>query len=224
MLPSLESTDSSNNNDSSETPAPKEATTNEEERTKMTMEKILPIRMVSKVVPGFGRGSRDLGIPTANLSSLPHDMKCRRSFESLPTGIYYGFARLSETEDDEEKKDARAASTERLRGIYKAAISIGYNPCYNNRHKTIEPHLIAPPGHPSRNISACGETQFCDLYNETMRLSIAGYLRPELPFDGLDKLILAIKGDITKTEDLCDDVSNSMAKEEKDWVLSEEDV
>mmetsp|Transcript_7701 Transcript_7701/g.11541 ORF Transcript_7701/g.11541 Transcript_7701/m.11541 type:complete len:325 (+) Transcript_7701:18-992(+) len=88
-----------------------------------------------------------------------------------------------------------------LEGVYKAAISIGYNPCYKNEHKTIEPHLIAPPGHPSRSKSACQETQFHELYNETMRLSIVGYLRPELPFEGLDKLIVAIKKDIVDTEE-----------------------
>ena len=34
-----------------------------------------------------------------------------------------------------------------------------------------------------------------------MRLSIVGYLRPELPFEGLDKLIVAIKKDIVDTEE-----------------------
>ncbi len=183
--------------------------------------KILPIRMISKVVAGFGRGSKDLGIPTANLSSSMEDMKCKMSFESLPTGIYYGFARLEEQEGGDTTTYPKKKN---LRGVYKAAISIGYNPCYKNTHKTIEPHLIAPPEHPSRNTSACGETQFHDLYNETMRVSIVGYLRPELPFDGLDKLIVAIKSDIANTEELCEDLSNAVVKDEKEWVLSTNEV
>lgn len=229
MSPSSESklkdpeTTNSSKNDSSN--APEEANTNEDENATMTIQKILPIRMISKVVPGFGRGSKDLGIPTANLSPAPEDMRCKISFDSLPTGIYYGFARVSEPQDPKEGTNAGATSDEQaLRGVYNAAISIGFNPCYENKHKTIEPHLIAPAGHPSRNISACGETQFRDLYHETMRVSIVGYLRPELPFDGLEKLIAAIKVDIVKTEQLCDDESNAVVGEEKGWVLSAQDA
>jgi riboflavin kinase len=181
----------------------------------------LPIRMISKVVPGFGRGSKDLGIPTANLSPSPQDLKCKISFDSLPTGIYYGFARLVE---HDSMTNSTTNTDNSLHGVYKAAISIGYNPCYNNTLKTIEPHLIAPPDNPSRHISVCGETQFQDLYNETMRVSIVGYLRPELPFDGLDKLIVAIKGDIAKTEEFCDDESSSVVGSEREWVLSSSEI
>lgn len=235
MSPSSESklsdTESSNGSNSSKSSknessnAPDEASTNEDGNTTMKIKDILPIRMISKVVPGFGRGSKDLGIPTANLSPATDDMTCKISFDSLPIGIYYGFARLSEPRDPKEGTNAGAASDEQaLRGVYKAAISIGYNPCYKNTHKTIEPHLIAPVGHPSRNISACGETQFRDLYHETMRVSIVGYMRPELPFDGLEKLIAAIKGDIVKTEQFCDDETNAVVGAEKDWVLSAQDA
>jgi len=184
------------------------------------IQETLPIRMISKIVKGFGRGSSDLGIPTANLSSSPDDMKCEMSFDALPTGIYFGFARLvSTTAHDDNCKET-------LEGVYKAAISIGYNPCYKNQHKTIEPHLIAPQGHPSRTKSACQETQFHELYDETMRLSIVGYLRPELPFEGLDKLILAIKGDIVNTEEMCDDLQTEsfQVEDEKAWVLSNDNA
>lgn len=48
---------------------------------------VLPLRMTSIVVRGYGRGSADLGIPTANL-----DREAGRysldSFEDLPTGTY----------------------------------------------------------------------------------------------------------------------------------------
>jgi len=185
------------------------------------IQETLPIRMISKVVKGFGRGSSELGIPTANLSSSPEDMKCQMSFESLPTGIYFGFARLV---DSNSKHTGNHDNEESFEGVFKAAISIGYNPCYKNQHKTIEPHLIAPPGHPARTRSSCKESQFNELYDQTMRLSIVGYLRPELPFEGLDKLIIAIKGDIVKTEELCDgsgiqDVQVQL-EGEKAWVLS----
>jgi riboflavin kinase len=45
----------------------------------------LPIRMVSTVVKGFGRGSADLGIPTANLDREGGKFD-GGSFDDLPTG------------------------------------------------------------------------------------------------------------------------------------------
>ena len=122
--------------------------------------------------------------------------------------------------------------------IYKAAISIGYNPVYGNTHKTIEPHLIAPPNDLMRNKSKCNETQFHDFYGSTLRLSIVGYLRPELPFEGLDKLVEAIKNDIVQTEHLADigaattmgkggedseSMINLQVVEERKWVGSDEE-
>jgi hypothetical protein len=49
-------------------------------------------------------------------------------------------------------------------------------------------------------------------------LSVVGYLRPELPFEGLEKLTQAIKKDI---EDACrlakeDSATNN---EEREWVM-----
>ncbi|XP_021846711.1 bifunctional riboflavin kinase/FMN phosphatase isoform X1 [Spinacia oleracea] len=72
------------------------------------------------VIKGFGRGSKVLGIPTANLST--------ESYSSLlseyPSGVYFGWAGVSK------------------RGIYKMVMSIGWNPYFNNPEKTIEPWLL----------------------------------------------------------------------------------
>lgn len=175
---------------------------------------MLPLRMTSKVVRGFGRGSTDLGIPTANLdrdsielsnSNASHNL----TFDDLPTGIYWGFCRIGEatgTVGDE-------------RTVYKTAVSIGYNPTYNNEKKTIEPHLIAPPKDVRRHASSCGETLMGEFYGQPIRLSVVGYLRPELPFEGLNKLIAAIKNDIVETEKLGDDLSPKVVEERK-WVAS----
>jgi len=99
----------------------------------------LPFRITSKIVRGFGRGSKDLGIATANMDRAG---LTQQQFADLPTGIYFGFASI-------EKEPAVC---------YNAAISIGYNPTYNNKEKTIEPHFITPPGHSCRYKSSCGET------------------------------------------------------------------
>mmetsp|Transcript_13924 Transcript_13924/g.30229 ORF Transcript_13924/g.30229 Transcript_13924/m.30229 type:complete len:201 (+) Transcript_13924:164-766(+) len=171
------------------------------------MNQQLPIRIISKVVRGYGRGSKDLGIPTANVSREKEVLSCScGDFDHLPTGIYWGFARIGEKPknrdvasegvcDGMEKDDNLV-----LGKVHLAAISIGYNPTYNNEEKTVEPHLIANTGHPLRHASSTGETQFQDFYDKTIILSVVGYLRPELPFEGLEKLTAAIKKDITDAE------------------------
>lgn len=187
---------------------------NDSESSKeMNIIKLLPIRMTSKIIEGFGRGSKDLGIPTANLSR--EDIKCLVGFDNLPTGIYWGFARIV-TEGGSELQ-AHQDLTQR---VYKTAISIGFNPCYGNDAKTIEPHLIAPSGDPKRKASICEETQFSDFYGDHIRLSIIGYLRPELPFEGLEKLKEAIKGDISQAEKLGDG-NDEFIKIEREWVDSD---
>ena len=170
-----------------------------------------PIRVVSKVVRGFGRGSKELGIPTANVSR--QDFTCSiGEFESLPTGIYWGFARVGEPRQQDDAEGESATGR-----VLPAAISVGYNPHYKNEEKTVEPHLIVESHHPRRHASATQETLLEDFYGQTIVLSICGYLRAELPFEGVDKLIEAIKRDIQATETLaanCDDE----AVAEKQWV------
>ncbi|SBS86840.1 riboflavin kinase / FAD synthase family protein, putative [Plasmodium malariae] len=74
------------------------------------------IYIYGKVVKGFGRGSKYLNIPTANIfnSNLT-------SADIMP-GIYFGLSKL-------KKK------------IYKTVISIGYNPYFENKHITVEAFL-----------------------------------------------------------------------------------
>lgn len=173
---------------------------------------VLPLRMTSKVVKGFGRGSTDLGIPTANLDREAGKFSLD-SFEDLPTGIYWGFCRIVGS-DSENGDDGTSSSP-----VYKTACSIGFNPYYGNRQKTVEPHFIAMPESDRRHASTCGETLLKDFYDQTIRLSLVGYLRPELPFDGLEKLVAAIKKDIVDSERLCDGQDETTLKE-KAWVAS----
>ena len=79
-----------------------------------------PWRVDGKVVKGFGRGSKELGIPTANLDDS--------AISKLPdgeVGVYFGWASLS------GKK-------------YKMVVSIGWNPFFKNekihilKHKSCE--------------------------------------------------------------------------------------
>lgn len=80
----------------------------------------LPYFAKGKIVPGFGRGSKDLGFPTAN---FPTDVT-EKLPKSLGTGIYCGWASV----DDGE--------------VYKMVMSIGYNPFYKNTQKTMETYIL----------------------------------------------------------------------------------
>ncbi|XP_004293539.1 PREDICTED: bifunctional riboflavin kinase/FMN phosphatase [Fragaria vesca subsp. vesca] len=81
---------------------------------------IEPWQIGGPVIKGFGRGSKVLGIPTANLST--------EQFSTLlsehPSGVYFGWAGLPTL------------------GVFKMVMSIGWNPYFNNAEKTIEPWLL----------------------------------------------------------------------------------
>ncbi|XP_034190175.1 riboflavin kinase [Osmia lignaria lignaria] len=79
----------------------------------------LPYFLSGLVVKGFGRGSKSLGIPTANIED--------KVVEALPddfnTGVYYGWASIDGN-------------------VYKMVASIGWNPFYKNEKKTVEVHFL----------------------------------------------------------------------------------
>ncbi|KAA8519873.1 hypothetical protein F0562_014206 [Nyssa sinensis] len=81
---------------------------------------IEPWHIGGPVIKGFGRGSKVLGIPTANLSTEGYSAL----LSEHPSGVYFGWAGLS------------------TRGVYKMVMSIGWNPYFNNTEKTIEPWLL----------------------------------------------------------------------------------
>ncbi|XP_053989902.1 riboflavin kinase-like [Hylaeus volcanicus] len=81
--------------------------------------KNLPYFVSGSVIKGFGRGSKSLGVPTANLEdkvvdALPGD---------LDNGVYYGWASLNGE-------------------VHKMVASIGWNPFYKNEKKTVEVHYL----------------------------------------------------------------------------------
>lgn len=79
-----------------------------------------PLILEATIVHGFKRGSKELGIPTANLNME----ELGAVGDGLDTGIYYGHAVLGGNQ-------------------YIAVVSIGWNPYYKNEKKTIEAHLLA---------------------------------------------------------------------------------
>lgn len=76
---------------------------------------VFPHFSTGLVVKGFGRGSKQLGIPTAN---FPEEIveQLPRAFQG---GVYYGLAQVDNGP------------------VYDMVMSIGNNPFYNNEKRTM---------------------------------------------------------------------------------------
>ncbi|KAH8704753.1 riboflavin kinase-domain-containing protein [Talaromyces proteolyticus] len=167
-----------------------------------------PIRLSGPVIKGFGRGSKELGIPTAN---IPPDGLS--AYPSLPTGVYYGVITLDparfiyntdESTGQAIPSDAAAASSVPAT-ILPAVLSIGYNPFYKNEVKSIEIHIMPPLSSPSPTSLPVNSsdplspsTQFYklpDFYSTTLKLLILGYIRPEYDYVSLEALVEDIRID-----------------------------
>ncbi|XP_066982145.1 riboflavin kinase isoform X2 [Macrobrachium rosenbergii] len=132
--------------------------------------RFLPHFAVGTVVKGFGRGSKDLGIPTANFPEhVVEDLP-----EGITTGIYYGWAKVDSGP------------------TYKMVMSIGWNPYYNNQKKSMESYLFQ-----ETHILHTFEEDF---YGSELRVVMLGYIRPEKNFSSLESLIDAIKSDIAEAD------------------------
>ncbi|ETN39931.1 uncharacterized protein HMPREF1541_06158 [Cyphellophora europaea CBS 101466] len=141
-----------------------------------------PIKLSGPVIKGFGRGSRELGIPTANIP--PSNLS---SYPDLKSGVYYGFVGLKLTPETTQPADnskltlSSSASTNGV-GVYPAVLSIGYNPYYKNKTRSIEIHLLHHfPRH--------------NFYHTPLNLLILGFIRPEYDYASLDALVSDIKTD-----------------------------
>jgi len=82
-----------------------------------------PLLLKGLVIHGFGRGSKELGIPTAN---LPIE-RYAEELEKYPVGVYYAWGCVPSVDKG---------------AVHKVAMSIGLNPFYNNTTKTIEAHIL----------------------------------------------------------------------------------
>jgi hypothetical protein len=76
-----------------------------------------PVALAGTVVAGFGRGSRDLAVPTANIDPAPLQDK----LATLPRGVYFGWAQL----------DPPAGSPAEDGAVHKMVMNIGARPTVN---------------------------------------------------------------------------------------------
>ena len=133
------------------------------------------------VANGYGRGSKKLGFPTAN---LPHFNRILEN-SKIKNGVYFGFANLS--------PDSM---------ILPVVTNIGFSPTFTgseNKIRIAEAHLIAPT---SNGLS--------DFYGKKLGLFLIGFIREEQKFPSLDALKLQIQNDVDLTKLLCSNAINGI--------------
>lgn len=124
-----------------------------------------PHRVEGVVVRGDGRG-RELGYPTANVAppmhaAIPADGVYAAWFTVLGAGPVVGQVIPGEQ--------------------YEAAVSVGTNPTFSGRTRTVEAFVL--------DASA-------DLYGQHVAVDFVSHIRPMVPFDSVDDLIVAMGQDV----------------------------
>ncbi|KIM67870.1 hypothetical protein SCLCIDRAFT_107040 [Scleroderma citrinum Foug A] len=130
-----------------------------------------PILLEGTVQRGYGRGSKDLGCPTANLpdESLP-DMA-----DKVEPGVYYGYAQVLPSQENESKLRPEDHQ------VWPMAMSLGWNPFYKNERMSAEVHIM----HDFPD----------DFYGHHMKVVVLGYVRPQLDYTSREALIEDIETD-----------------------------
>ncbi|NMM96709.1 bifunctional riboflavin kinase/FMN adenylyltransferase [Bifidobacterium sp. DSM 109960] len=145
-----------------------------------------PHAVTGEVVHGEERG-RSIGFPTANLGTditgyLPVD------------GVYAGWlVDLGETpKNDDPDALAGLARAAASAPRWPAAISIGTKPTFSEA-----------TGRHERVVEAyCLSEDWLDLYGHTVRVEFAGFLRPQVKFDGADELVAELKRNVETTRQI----------------------
>ncbi|KAJ5150875.1 Riboflavin kinase [Penicillium canariense] len=151
-----------------------------------------PVRLSGPVIKGFGRGSKDLGIPTAN---IPAD-DLTENHPDLTSGVYYGVVALDPKTLAHENGSINGDEKSSSATILPAVLSIGYNPFYKNTVRSVEIHIMPPLTQPSPTAVAQPTfNRLPDFYGTQLNLLILGYIRPEYDYVSLEALIEDIRID-----------------------------
>jgi FAD synthase len=118
-----------------------------------------------------------LGVPTANLEM---NNETNAIVNSLINGVYYGLLNFNTNNKNMKSID--------MNHRYKAVLSVGYNPHFDNAEKTIEVFLIDYNGE--------------DFYDENVTLQIQGYMRSEAQFENFSELVTSIAYDIAISNEI----------------------
>ncbi|CAM6034750.1 unnamed protein product [Sphagnum compactum] len=131
-----------------------------------------PLYATGKVVYGFGRGSKQMGIPTANLN--PEDLP--QELLALPKGVYYGWAQVRAP-----GLDTRS---------HMMVMNIGNRPTFaDSGAVTLEVHILH-------------DYESVDFYGEEAAIVVLGFIRLEMKFKSLDELVGRILEDIAMAKNI----------------------
>ena len=120
-----------------------------------------PHRVEGVVVRGHQRG-RALGFPTANLETLPHT--------AVPAdGVYAGWLASLDSDGTEVER-------------WPAAISVGTNPTFDGRERTVEAYAL--------------DRDDLDLYGRHVAVDFVERLRETLKFGSVDDLVAQMRHDV----------------------------
>ncbi|GLI61388.1 hypothetical protein VaNZ11_003756, partial [Volvox africanus] len=144
-----------------------------------------PLCLGGTVVRGFGRGSRQMGTPTANIDPAP----LKRTLAGMPPGVYFGTADagsgptwnplgsdLCGPPRSWAKLDAPLGWPAVDSHVRKAVLNIGSRPTVNRGGEapTVEVHILH---------EFHGGQEF---YGSHLEVLVIGFLRPEIRFNGLE--------------------------------------
>ncbi|MFY9191184.1 MAG: bifunctional riboflavin kinase/FAD synthetase [Lawsonella sp.] len=129
-------------------------------------------RVAGEVVHGAGRGGRDLGFPTANISfagdsAIPGD------------GVYAGWFAILDDDPIE--------GTIEPHKWYPTAISVGTNPTFDGVVRTVEAFVL---------------DESADLYNRQAVVEFVDRVRGMEKFDSVDELLVHMNRDVEKTREI----------------------
>ncbi|WP_051037529.1 bifunctional riboflavin kinase/FAD synthetase [Nocardia otitidiscaviarum] len=123
-----------------------------------------PHRVEGIVVRGDGRG-KGLGFPTANVAPHLH--------AAVPAdGVYAGWFTVLDSGDPVRRM---------------AAVSVGTNPTFDGRNRTVEPHVLDFDG---------------DLYGKRVAVDFVEQLRGMRKFDSIDELVEAMGRDVKQAREI----------------------
>lgn len=153
-----------------------------------------------KVVRGFGRGSKELGCPTANVDNINH--------LTIPTGIYCGLVQLvinhkDQVQEEPGNREDYNNILNKLPYISKVTgmvCSFGYNPQFGNKERSLEVHLL--------------DNFNFNFYGAELRVLICKKMRDEEKYNSLEELKQAIANDIKRaTNEVINFKQHSINKE-----------
>jgi len=89
------------------------------------------LRLRGPVASGYGRGGKQLGVPTANLSTSLF----QSALDDIPNGVYFGWA-VERRQYQQPRQDGDVVGVLTIKGRnmpIKAVVNVGYSPTFEGK-------------------------------------------------------------------------------------------